>query len=375
MSNGPLAGTTVVEFAGIGPGPFACSLLADLGALVVRVEKPGAADVAVPGATRLGVRRRLVIEADLKTDAGIVAVRSLLAHCDAVVEGFRPGVMERLGFGPEDVHAQNKTLVYVRISGWGQDGPYASMAGHDINYIGLSGVLAAIGTDEPTPPLNLIGDYAGGALFAVVGALAGILSARESGEGSVVDAAMVDGSFALLGPIADLMAKGLWTTERNSNLLDGGAPFYRTYRTQDDEYVAVGALEPAFYSELLDGLDLDVEAIPDRTDKSAWPELQTLFAERFAARTRSEWAEVFDGTDACVTPVLSMDEVGAHPHNDMRGLVTSWEDQAVAEIAPRMGSVRPLYRADADVSDTLVALGMQHGVANSLAAAEKSYWV
>lgn len=375
MTDGPLAGVTVVEFAGIGPGPYACGLLADLGASVVRIERPGHTDSAVPGATRFGVRQRLIVEADLKDNEDCSIVSDLVRGADVLVEGFRPGVMERLGFAPEDVHVDNPGLVYARISGWGQDGPYASMAGHDINYIGLTGVLAAIGESAPVPPLNLVGDYAGGAMYAVVGILAGLVDARQTGTGRVVDAAMVDGSSALLGPIADLMALGLWTTDRASNLLDGGAPFYTTYKTLDGEYMAVGALEPAFYAELLDGIDCDPESLPDRSDPQSWPALRELFASRFAMRTREQWTAVFDGTDACVTPVLSMDEVSDHPHNASRGLLTEWEGAAVTEVAPRMGVTRQRYRADASVSDTLLALGASHEAAQRLLAAERSYWV
>ncbi len=337
----PLDGLNVVELAGIGPGPFACGLLADLGAQVVRVERPMGADGLPGGLGGIGIRDRVIVEVDVKEAAGLETVRTMVRHADVLVEGFRPGVAERLGLGPVDVHAINPRVVYARITGWGQSGALAGMAGHDINYIGLSGVLASIGRDDPIPPLNLVGDYGGGAMFAVVGILAGIIERERTGHGTVIDAAMVDGSAALLAPIRDLLNVGLWGEGRSANLLDGGAPFYRTYRTSDGRYVAVGALEAPFYEALLSGLGIDSSSIPDRMDPGSWRELEVIFSEAFSTRTRDDWALVFDGTDACVTPVLTMSEVMDHPHNAQRSALIGTPAGQRPNIAPRMHSDDP----------------------------------
>jgi alpha-methylacyl-CoA racemase len=360
----PLEGIRVVELAGIGPGPFACGLLADLGADVVRVERPKGADgqrSGLPGGLGgIGVRDRVIVEVDVKDASGLDTVRTMVTHADVLVEGYRPGVAERLGLGPLEAHAINPRLVYARITGWGQSGPLAGMAGHDINYIGLSGVLAAIGLDEPMPPLNLVGDYGGGAMFAVVGILAGIVERDRTGLGTVVDAAMIDGSGALLGPIRDLLNLGMWSERRSTNLLDGGAPFYRTYRTADDRFVAVGALEAPFYEAFLSGLGIDSGSIPDRMDPASWHELGVIFAEAFSARTRDEWALVFDGTDACVTPVLTMSEVMNHAHNSERTAIVETPTGPRPNVAPRFGDPVPAVRpaASRDSGDTLASLGL-----------------
>lgn len=362
----------VVELAGIGPGPFACGLLADLGAHVVRVERPTGPDGlrgGLPGGLGgIGVRDRVIVEVDVKEESGLETVRTMVRHADVLVEGYRPGVAERLGLGPLDAHAINPRLVYARITGWGQSGPLAGMAGHDINYIGLSGVLAAIGSEHPTPPLNLVGDYGGGALFAVVGILAGIIEREQTGLGTVVDAAMVDGSAALLAPIRDLLNIGMWSERRSTNLLDGGAPFYRTYRTADDRYVAVGALEAPFYEALVSGLGIDPGSIPDRMDPSSWHELEVIFAEAFSARTRDEWALVFEGTDACVTPVLTMSEVMDHPHNSERIALVETPIGARPNVAPRFGDGTVRSAAPRDAADTLALLGLSEETLSALGA-------
>lgn len=310
----PLEGVRIVEMAGLGPVPFAAMWFADVGAEVIRIERVDPTPLAgvEPEAVRRG---RRVLRLDLKADEATDIVLSLVAAADALLEGFRPGVMERIGLGPDACLEQNPSLVYGRMTGWGQDGPWAAMAGHDIDYIALSGLLHAVGPAErPVPPLNLVGDYGGGAMMLIAGVLAGIVAAREGHAGCVVDAAMTDGA-AYLGttPFA-LMSDGWWKPNRESNLLDGGAPFYRTYETSDGQHMAVGALEPQFYSRLLEGLGLDSEDLPRQHDPSGWPILRERFAAVFASRTRTEWEAVFTGTDACVAPVLSMAEAADHPH-------------------------------------------------------------
>lgn len=317
----PLDGVRVVELGGIGPAPFACGVLGDLGAAVVRIERPDRGDGGLPGGLgRIGVRQALVVALNLKDSGDMALLRKMIAEADVLVESFRPGVAERLGIGPEEAMSLNPSLVYARVTGWGQSGPYASMAGHDINYIGLSGVLASVGTDRPTPPLNLVADYGGGAMFAVTGILAALVERTTSGKGQVVEAAMVDGASALLSPIRGLLDEREWIEQLDQNLLDGGAPFYRTYRTSDGKYMAVGAIEEPFYRALLRGLELAEGDVPDRSDRSRWDDLAALFETCFSTRTRAEWTTVFDGTDACVTPVLAMSEVGSHEHNRARGL-------------------------------------------------------
>ncbi|SFN51367.1 alpha-methylacyl-CoA racemase [Pseudonocardia ammonioxydans] len=322
----------VVELAGIGPGPHASMVLADLGAEVLRVGRPG--ETTDDRDPTLRGRRRVV--ADLKTAAGRDAVLELAAHADVLVEGFRPGVTERLGVGPDDCLARNPCLVYARMTGWGQDGPLADRAGHDINYISLTGVLHAIGPGDgapPVPPLNLVGDYGGGSMALVVGVLAALFEARGSGRGQVVDAAMVDGASTLAQVVWSLLGQGEWVDRPSSNLLDGHAPFYRTYRCADGRFVAVGAIEPQFWAELLDGLGLDPAELPSRDDPASWPALGTRFAEVFGARTRDEWAAVFAGSDACVTPVLSFAEAAGHPHLAARDTIVAPEG-GVRQAAP-----------------------------------------
>ncbi len=317
---GPLSGHRVIELAGIGPGPFACTMLAELGCEVIRIERLTKQQNALPGRlSNLGVRGRTTIAIDLKSDEGRAVTRSLIDSADILLEGFRPGVAERLGIGPERFETSNPGLIYTRLTGWGQDGPYSAMAGHDINYIGLSGALAAIGEpDRPIPPLNLLGDYAGGSMFAIVGILSGLVERSRTGRGRVIDVAMIDGVHALMAPTRDIADVGMWVEQRSANMLDGGAPFYRTYRTADDRFMAVGALEPAFYTAFVSGLGFDEAELPNRFDPDNWSELDVLFGEVFASHDRDHWQSVFDGTDACVTPVLTMSEVPAHPQNRAR---------------------------------------------------------
>ncbi|MHB1251134.1 MAG: CaiB/BaiF CoA transferase family protein [Acidimicrobiales bacterium] len=319
MVSGPLEGLKVVELAGIGPGPYACMLLADLGADVIRLERgdpEGARDVSWD----LLNRSRLSVAVDLKNDAGRELVLELCERADALVEGFRPGVTERLGLGPEDVWRRNPRLVYARMTGYGQDGPLAQRAGHDINYIAISGALWPLGRagERPVPPLNLVGDFGGGSLFLALGLLAGVLNARATGAGQVVDAAMVDGSASLLTMTHSFLNAGFWHEERGVNILDTGAHFYEVYETKDRRYVAVGAIERKFYEELLRVLGLESEQLPEQMDRARWPEMKEKFSAIFATRTRDEWTAIVADVDACVTPVLSPREAAVHPYNTAR---------------------------------------------------------
>lgn len=313
--SGPLSGIRVVELAGIGPGPFCGMVLADQGADVIRVDRPGGGGgLPMPDLTARG-RRSIAV--DLKRPEGRDVVLRLVGKADALIEGFRPGVAERLGLGPDDCLAVNRRLVYGRMTGWGQEGPLASAAGHDIDYIALAGALHAVGRagERPVPPLNLVGDYGGGGMLLAFGMVAALLEAARTGTGQVVDAAMVDGTALLMTPIYELAGLGWWQDRRGANLLDGGAPFYDTYETADGRAVAVGPLEPQFYAELLAVLGLDPAALPAQHDVAAWPELRERLTAVFRTRTRDEWAAAFAGSDACVAPVLSLAEAPQHPHN------------------------------------------------------------
>ncbi|WP_377270017.1 CaiB/BaiF CoA transferase family protein [Peterkaempfera sp. SMS 1(5)a] len=317
---GPLEGLRVVELAAIGPVPFACMMLADLGADVVRVDRADGRR-SFEEWHRVLDRGRRAVTLDLKDPGGIREVLALAERSDVLVEGFRPGVAERLGVGPEECRARNPGLVYARMTGWGQDGPLARTPGHDINYLALTGALYAIGEADgpPVPPVNLLGDFAGGGMFLVAGVLAALYERRRSGLGQVVDAAIVDGTGAMLGMLVAMADSGEWRHRRGVNLLDGGAPFYSCYTCSDGRHVAVGALEDRFYAALLDGLGLDPARLPDRSRTADWPALRQVFAERFASRDRDSWAALFQGTEACVTPVLSVAEAALHPHHVARG--------------------------------------------------------
>jgi alpha-methylacyl-CoA racemase len=328
----------VVELAGIGPGPHAAMILADLGADVVRIDRPaGGLRIGRADAPDPVLRGRRRVAANLKDPAGREAVLRLVERADVLLEGYRPGVTERLGVGPADCHARNPRLVYGRTTGWGQDGPLAPRAGHDINYISLTGALHAIGRagERPVPPLNLVGDFGGGSMLLVVGVLAALWEAQRSGEGQVVDAAMVDGASLLAQMVWGLLGQRFWRDEREVNLLDGHAPFYDTYTCADGRHVAVGALEPQFYAALLAGLGIPAAELPEQYDRAGWPALRARFTEAFASRTRDEWAEVFAGTDACVTPVLAFGEVSAHPHLAARATIVERDGVAQAAPAPR----------------------------------------
>ncbi|MFC7326679.1 CaiB/BaiF CoA transferase family protein [Marinactinospora rubrisoli] len=334
---GPLHGIRIVEFAGIGPGPMAAMLLADLGASVIRVDRP---EAAASGAPRPHMSAgRPVAGLDLKSEAGLRDARTLVAAADVALEGFRPGVMERLGLGPDDCLAANPGLIYARMTGWGQDGPLADRAGHDMNYISLNGALHSFGRADsgPVPPANLVGDFGGGALFVVTGILAALVERQRSGRGQVVDAAMVDGSAFLMSMILDDRARGAWRDERGTNYLDTGAPWYDVYACADGGYVSVGCIEPKFYTAFLAGLGLAEADLPDRMDPRNWPGLRDRFAAVLRTRSRDEWAEAFAGTDACVQPVLSLAEAPDHPHVRARGTLRRDGDRIYAGPAPRFG--------------------------------------
>lgn len=324
----------VVEIASIGPGPFAAMVLADLGAQVVRVDRPGGSP-SIPGDPLLRGRAAQVM-LDLRSPGGVESLLRLVAGADVLIEGFRPGVAERLGFGPEQCTERNAGLVYGRVTGWGQDGPRAGDAGHDIDYIALAGALHPIGpVAGPLPPLNLIADFGGGGMLLVVGVLAALVDRTASGAGQVVDAAMVDGTALLMAMHHGLAAAGLWSEARGDNLLDGGAPFYRCYRTADDRFVAVGAIEPQFYAALLVGLGLDESDLPAQYDRSGWGVLHDRLAAVFVTRTRDEWGAVFSGSDACVVPVLTPAEAGADPHLTARGTFITIDGVMQPAPAPR----------------------------------------
>ncbi|MGW0561387.1 CaiB/BaiF CoA transferase family protein [Streptomyces sp. NPDC003016] len=339
--HGPLDGVRVVELAGIGPGPFAAMLLADLGADVVRVDRPGGAGLGIDPAYDLTNRNKRSVIVDLKSADGPARVLDLVERADVLVEGYRPGVAERLGVGPDACLARNPLLVYGRMTGWGQEGPLARRAGHDIAYIALTGVLNMSGrADEPpTVPANLVGDYAGGSLYLVVGVLAALRHARtEGGTGQVVDAAIVDGAAHLATMIHGMLAAGGWQDRRSANLLDGGCPFYGTYETADGQYMAVGALEQQFYAEFTELLGLEAGEARARDDTARWGELREAIAARFKARTRDEWTAVFEGSDACVAPVLSLREAPAHPHLAARSTFTDHGGIVQPAPAPRFSA-------------------------------------
>ncbi|MEU9130877.1 CaiB/BaiF CoA-transferase family protein [Kitasatospora sp. NPDC048540] len=338
---GPLAGLRVLELAGIGPGPFAAMLLGDLGADVVRVDRPGPPPIGPDPAFDLTNRNKRSVLVDLKSPGGPGLVLDLAARADLLIEGYRPGVAERLGVGPEACLARNPALVYGRMTGWGQNGPLAARAGHDIGYTATAGALGLIGPADGPPgiPANLLGDYAGGSLYLVIGLLAALRHAERTGRGQVVDAAIVDGTAHLTSILWGLLAAGQWHDRRGVNLLDGGAPWYDTYRTADDRYMAVGALEPQFYAEFAALLELGADA-PAQYDPARWPELRTLIADRFATRTQAEWTARFEGTDACVAPVLTLGQAAEHPHLAARATYTTHEGITQPAPAPRF-SVTP----------------------------------
>lgn len=313
--SGPLSGLVVIELAGIGPGPYAAMLLADLGAEVIRIERPGKPSSNVDPVYDVLRRNRKSVVIDLQTPEGVAVAKELVAGADVFLEGFRPGVVERLGLGPEELLSINRKLVYGRMTGWGQEGPLAHSAGHDIGYTAITGALGAIGRagEAPVPPVNFVGDFGGGSLFLVMGVLAAVWETSRSGEGQVVDAAIVDGASSLTSILHGLLASGVWRDSRGSNFLDTGVPWYDTYETADGEWMAVGALEPQFYTKFVDLLGLPTE-IADRSDPRTYPQLRAAIQDAFHTRTQTEWIATFEGTDACVAPVVSLEQAPEHPH-------------------------------------------------------------
>ena len=363
---GPLAGLRVVELASIGPGPLCAMLLADLGADVLRIDRVEPSGLGVPTDTRFEItgRSRRSVALDIKQPAGREAALKLIDRADILIEGWRPGVAERLGLGPADCHARNPGLVYGRMTGFGQTGPLSQAAGHDINYIALTGALHAIGTGErPIPPLNLVGDYGGGALFLAFGLMAAVFERSRSGQGQVVDAAMVDGASTLMSIFHGLAAAGRWdVSKREDNLLDGGAPFYGTYATADGQWVSIGPLEPKFFAELVQRLGLDPSWPRRQYDKQGWPALRAEITRAFASKTRAEWQALLEGTDVCFAPVLRLDEVAAHPHAQARGGYIQVNGITQPAPAPRFSrsapeAPRPPVRAGAHTDAVLAEAG------------------
>jgi alpha-methylacyl-CoA racemase len=339
--SGPLEGVRIIELAGLGPAPFAGMMLADAGADIIRIDRSERATYP-PNTTPhvdLMNRGRRSVAADLKHPEGVALVLRLVAEADGLMEGFRPGVAERLGLGPDVCLERNPALVYGRMTGWGQDGPMARAAGHDIDYIALAGALEPMGRagERPLPPLNLVGDFGGGGMMLAFGMCAAIISARTTGAGQVIDAAMVDGAAALMTMTYTLMSSGIWKEERGTNLLDTGAHFYEVYETSDGGYFAIGAIEPQFYAELLRRLGLEGEALPDQMDREAWPAMKERFSALFASKTRKEWEVIFEGSDACAAPVLSPLEAPHHPHIAARGTFTEVAGVVQPAPAPRFG--------------------------------------
>jgi len=360
--SGPLAGFRIIEFAGLGPAPFCGMMLADHGADVIRIDRIGGTVLGADPVREVWNRSRKGIAVNLKDERGVRVVRKLCATADALIEGFRPGVMERLGLGPDTLLADNAKLVCGRMTGWGQDGPYANMAGHDINYIALSGALHAIGRkgEKPVPPLNLVGDFGGGGMMLAFGVLAALLNAQRTGQGQVVDAAMTEGSAMLMATIYSLRAQRRWHDERGVNLLDSASHFYDSYETSDGKYISVGAIEPQFYRAFLERLGLtDDPEFAAQNDQHAWPALKKVVAARIKSKTRAEWCAVFDGQDACVAPIMSLDEAPGHPHNKARGAFV--EVAGVPQPAPA-----PRYSRSRTAVPAPLAIGA--GTTNSVLA-------
>lgn len=364
---GPLQGVKVVELAGIGPGPFCGMMLADMGAEVLRIDRKsgGGAPVDIDTSKDIVARGRSSISLDLKSPQGQAMALDAIAAADMVFEGFRPGVAERLGLGPEACLARNPALIYGRMTGWGQSGPLALHAGHDINYIALSGALSMIGRkgEAPVPPINLVGDYGGGGMLLAFGMVCALIEARRSGIGQVVDAAMYEGTSLLMSATRSLMAMGHWTDERGANMCDTGSHFYEVYETLDGAFMAVGAVEPQFYAQLLQGLELDPATLGEQMDPKAWPAAKTVVAEKFRTKTRAEWRDVFDNTDACVTPVLTLAEAEAHSHSlsrqayiEIDGLVQPAPAPRFSRTAPEITKGSPAPGAGGD--DVLIGWGL-----------------
>jgi alpha-methylacyl-CoA racemase len=356
--SGPLSGLKVIEFAGIGPGPFACMLLSDLGADIVRIDRP---DARLGDRLDIIGRGRRTVLLDLKAKEDVQQVLDLLSEADVLVEGFRPGVMERLGLGPKAVLERNPRLVYGRMTGWGQEGPLAQAAGHDINYISIAGALSAIGPmgQAPVPPLNLVGDYGGGSLYLVVGVLAAVLEARRSGKGQVVDAAICDGVVSLMSLFQLQSLRGSFSEQRGTNMLDGGAPYYTVYETAEGGHVSLGPIEPKFFALLCEKLDLPLRLRNAQHDRERWPELREVLAGIFRTRTREQWCEVLEGTDVCFAPVLALSEAVQHPHLRARNAFVDIEGVQHTAPAPRLSRTPATIQGPAPAKAVIAAEVLQ----------------
>lgn len=373
---GALSGIKVIELAGIGPAPFCCMLLADMGADVIRIDRfePQKGEADDPRLALLNRNKRSVA-IDLKTPDGANAAKRMITDADVLVEGFRPGAAERLGLGPDELCRLNPGLIYGRMTGWGQDGPLAPSAGHDINFISLVGILNAIGPRDgaPVPPLNLIGDFGGGGIYLAFGIVCALLERQVSGVGQIVDAAMIDGSASLMTSLFSAIARGQWRNTRADNILDGGAPWYSTYITKDDKYISIGSIEPQFFRELIARSGLDIGLVPDRFDRENWPRLRELFQQLFRNRTRDEWAALLEGTDACFSPVLDPWEATQHPHLKARGVFVEHEGVVQPAPAPRLSRTPgklglPPPRPGEHTSETLLACGFTRDEVDALSA-------
>ncbi|HWD49766.1 MAG TPA: CaiB/BaiF CoA-transferase family protein [Rhizomicrobium sp.] len=367
---GPLEGIRILEFAGIGPGPFAAMLFADMGADVIRIDRKGGRQ---PSQMDIYLRGRKTIALDLKKPEAVEAALKLIEKADALIEGFRPGVMERLGLGPEISLKRNPKLVYGRMTGWGQTGPLANAAGHDINYIALTGALHAMGNNgqKPVPPLNLVGDFGGGALYLAFGIACGIIEARKSGKGQVVDAAMTDGAASLMTMFYGMSASGFWQDQRGSNMLDSGAHFYDTYETKDGKYVALGSIEPQFYKELMEKTGITDQAFTAQMDRNAWPDLKAKLAAVIKTKTRDEWDAIMLGSDVCYAPVLSLAEAPKHPHNVARETFVNVGGVTQPAPAPRFSRTAPETKpvVPMDNARSLSAWGFSKGDIDALQSA------
>ena len=375
---GPLSGYKIIEMAGIGPAPMCAMLLADMGADVLLIDRTTGSDLGIPLNAKYDLlkRGRRSVALDLKRPEAVAAVLRLVAQADALIEGFRPGVMERLALGPDICLQRNPRLVYGRMTGWGQEGPLAQAAGHDINYIALAGVLHAIGRkgEAPVPPLNLVGDFGGGALYLALGVVAALLETQKSGRGQVVDAAMIDGAASLMTLMYGLHAAGKWVEQRGANMLDSGAHYYDTYETSDGKYVAVGSIEAKFYRELMRLSGLEGEKLPAQNDTSSWPTMKQRLAAIFRTRTRDEWCKIMEGSEVCFAPVLSMSEAAAHPHNRRRGTLVEVYGVTQPAPAPRFsrtpGAIqRPPSAPGADTESALREWGFSAEEIERLVAA------
>jgi alpha-methylacyl-CoA racemase len=373
--SGPLSGLKVIEMPAIGPVPFCGMLLADLGADVLRIDREGDVDLGLPIEPKYELlgRGKRSLALDLKNPQAIALVLDLIAQADVLIEGFRPGVMERLGLGPDVAQAKNPQLVYGRMTGWGQDGPMAMAAGHDINYIALTGALHAMGHKDgrPVPPLNLVGDFGGGSLYLVMGVLAALFERQQSGKGQVIDAAMVDGAASLMTMFYGMKGAGLWSDVRGANMLDSGAPWYDTYECADGGFVAIGSIEGKFYTELIEKLGLDTATLPKQHDRKRWPSLRAAIAASFKTRTRQEWCAIMEGSDICFAPVLGLDEAPGHSHMAARETFVAPDDVTQPAPAPRFsrtpGAIRRKPPARGEGGDAAVT---EWGVTKKATAAE-----